>query len=66
MIMAKEKITDWTGKIIGFVETDSCGNKVLRDFYGRILGKYNKQMNVTQEFSGRVVGKGDILMTLLR
>lgn len=64
--MAKETLRDWTGKIIGFVETDSSGNKVLRDFYGRILGKYDKPMNVTRDFYGRVVGKGDILMTLLR
>ena len=62
----KEPIKDWTGKIIGFVETDGSGNKILRDFYGRILGKYDKSMNVTREFSGRIVGKGDILMTLLR
>lgn len=62
----KEPIKDWTGKILGFVETDGSGNKVLRDFYGRILGKYNKSRDITQDFYGRQVGKGDVLMTLLR
>lgn len=62
----REPIKDWTGKILGFVETDSNGNKVLKDFYGRILGKYNKRLDVTQDFYGRKVGSGDILMTLLR
>lgn len=63
---AKEPVKDWQGKILGFVETESNGNKVLRDFYGRILGKYDKSLNVTRDFYGRQVGKGDVLMTLLR
>ncbi len=64
--MKKEPIKDWTGKILGFMETDSRGNKILRDFYGNILGKYDKGLNVTRDFYGRQVGKGDILLTLLR
>ncbi len=62
----KEPIKDWQGKILGFMETESNGNKVLRDFYGRILGKYDKSLDVTRDFYGRQVGKGDVLMTLLR
>lgn len=62
----KEPIKDWQGKILGFIETESNGNKVLRDFYGRILGKYDKSLDVTRDFYGRQVGKGDVLMTLLR
>lgn len=62
----KEPIKDWQGKILGFMETESNGNKVLRDFYGRILGKYDRSLDVTRDFYGRQVGKGDVLMTLLR
>ena len=62
----KEPIKDWQGKILGYTRIDSQGNKVLTDFYGRILGKYNKKLDITQDFYGRQVGKGDILMTLLR
>ena len=65
-MIQKEKIKDWTGKIIGFVETDSVtGNKVVRDFYGRIKGKYIKRLNVTQDFYGRQVAKGDQATMLL-
>ena len=65
-MIQKDKIKDWTGKIIGFIETDSTnGNKVVRDFYGRILGRYNKKLNITQDFYGRTVGKGDLLLMLL-
>ncbi|MBQ3013714.1 MAG: hypothetical protein IJD75_01070 [Clostridia bacterium] len=62
----KEPIKDWQGKILGFIETESNDNKVLRGFYGRILGKYDKSLDVTRDFYGRQVGKGDALMTLLR
>jgi len=62
----RETIKDWTGKILGFVDHESSGDKTLRDFQGRILGKYVKSFDVTRDFYGRQVGKGDILMTLLR
>ena len=62
----KEPIKDWTGKLIGFISTEPNGNKVLYDWHNHILGKYNKNLNITQDFHGRQVGKGDILLTLLR
>lgn len=59
-MIERQKVKDWTGKIIGFIDTDSVtGNKVIRDFYGRIQGKYNKKLNITQDFYGRTVAKGD-------
>lgn len=65
LIMAKEKIQDWTGKIIGWVEW-SGNKKWLSDWQGRRLGYYDKLLNITCDFYGRQVGKGDILMMLLR
>ena len=32
-------IRDFSGKIIGKIETDRAGNKIVRDFYGHILGR---------------------------
>ena len=55
----KESVKDHYGRIIGFIETDSVGNKIAKDFYGRIVGKYDKNTNLTKDFYGRVVGKGD-------
>ena len=55
----KESVKDNYGRIIGFIETDSVGNKIAKDFYGRIVGKYDKNTNLTKDFYGRVVGKGD-------
>lgn len=59
-------IKESSGKILGFVETKPNGDKILRDFYGKILGRYVKGLNATQDFSGRKVAQGDCLMMLLR
>lgn len=65
-MIERDKIKNWQGRIIGFVDTDTAtGNKVVRDFYGKILGKYNKRLNITQDFYGRIVSKGDRVMMLL-
>ena len=37
MTVNKECIRDKSGKIIGWIETDHLGNKLARDFYGRIV-----------------------------
>lgn len=62
----RETVKDWTGKILGFVDKEANGKKTLRDFHGRILGTYDPNLDLTRDFYGRQVGKGDILMTLLR
>lgn len=63
--MALEKLTDWTGKIIGWTEWQ--GNKKwLYDFNHRKLGYYDKSTNKTYDWQNRLVGNGDISMTLLR
>lgn len=65
-MIQKDKIKDWKGRIIGFIETDTTtGNKVTKDSYGRVLGRYIKKLNHTQDFYGRVVAKGDQSAMLL-
>ena len=58
-IISKEPIREFNGKIMGFIETDRDGNQQVRDFYGRILGTFDKKMNVTRDFYGRIVAQGD-------
>ena len=55
----QEILRDFYGKIIGYIETDNQGNKVIRDKYRKILGRYDKKMNVTRDFYGRIIGKGN-------
>ena len=58
-IISKEPVREFNGKIMGFIETDRDGNQQVRDFYGRILGTFDKKMNVTRDFYGRIVAQGD-------
>lgn len=64
--MFKEAITERSGKILGWVETDTVGNQTLTDFYGKIVGKYDVKFNETRDFYGRRVSRGNQLMMLLR
>ena len=65
MIVNKDIIRDRSGKILGYIETDHLGNKLVRDFYGKILGRYNKTSRLTKDFYGRIVAQGDATAGLL-
>lgn len=59
-------IRDFSGRIVGYIETDAQGNKIVRDFYRVILGKYDKRNNVTRDFYGRVIARGDASASLIK
>ena len=61
----KTPIKDFYGRIIGWVQEDSVGNKKLTDFQGRIKGRHDKATDTTRDFYGRIVAKGDQLSMLL-
>lgn len=59
-------LKDRMGKIIGTISVESNGDKVLRGFYGNILGRYSAMTNLTKDFYGHIVGQGDCLTMLLK
>lgn len=63
--ISKEPIREFGGKIIGWIETDKDGNQQVRDFYGKILGKYDKSLNVTRDFYGRILTRGNTVAGLV-
>lgn len=63
--MDRQTIRDFTGRIIGFIDTDPRGDKTVRDFTGRILGYYRKGTNTTTDFTGRIIANGDCSSSLL-
>ena len=63
--ITKEPIRKLGGAIIGYVETDKQGNKQVRDFYGKILGYYDKKTNTTRDFYGRIISQGDTVIGFL-
>ena len=61
----EQRITDYHGKVIAFISTDNNGNKVIKDFHSKILGRYDKQSDTTRDFYGRFVARGDALTMLI-
>ncbi len=61
----EQRITDYHGKTIAFIATDNYGNKVIKDFHARVLGRYDKQSDTTRDFYGRFVARGDALTMLI-
>ena len=60
-----ETIRDFYGKILGFIEEDMQGNKTAYNFHRQILGTYNKKENVTRNFLGAIVARGDVTTSLI-
>ena len=63
--MKIQTIRDFYNRVIGYIETDRDGNKIVRNFYKKILGRYDKKHDVTRDFYNRIVGKGDLSTMLL-
>ena len=58
-------IREYSGKILGYIYVDEKGNKTVREFTGKTLGYYYADRDVTTDFSGRVLARGDIASALL-
>lgn len=59
-------IKDFYGRVLGYVEDKSNGDRVAYNFYGKVLGTFIKKRNVTTDFYGRVLGQGDFVVSLIR
>ena len=58
--MERQMIRQFSGKIVGFIDVDSNGDKTVRAFSGMILGYYRKNRDVTTDFYGKIIAWGDI------
>ena len=65
MLVNRTSIREFSGKIIGYVDLDTTCDKIVRDFYGKILGRYDKKQNVTRDFYGKIIAYGDQAAMLL-
>lgn len=60
------RLTDFYKRTIGYIEEDTVtGDAVAKDFYGRVVGRYIKNLNTTRDFYGRTVGTGNLLSSLV-
>jgi len=59
-----QELRDRNGRLLGKIS--QSGNKQeLRDAIGKLKGYYNVQTNETRDSIGRLVGKGNLLSSLL-
>jgi len=63
--MKETLIKDFHGRILGRIQTDENGDKTVKDFHGRVLGRYKKTQNVTTDFYGRIIARGDASASLI-
>ena len=62
--MADQVLKDKAGRTIGRI-SEVSGKFVIKDSAGRKKGEYDPKTNVTKDSSGRKVGTGNLLTTLL-
>jgi len=53
------------GQLLGTLHQEN-GYTILRDKHNNKLGAYNPRTNDTRDANGRLIGRGDLLGTLLR
>jgi hypothetical protein len=62
--MSTQELRDKTGRLLGKIKEVS-GKLELRDATGRLKGKYDPKTNQTRGPSNNLIGKGNLLATLL-
>ena len=50
---------------MGWIDNSITGKLYIRDWMGRICGWYDIRTNLTCDKQGRIVGRGNLLTTLL-
>lgn len=63
--MADQELRDRGGKLLGRIKQVGNGRFEGRDAGGRLKGTYDPKTNETRDPGGRLVGKGNMLSTLI-
>lgn len=63
--MNKQELRDRNGKLLGKISETSSGKYEIRDINGKLLGKYDEASNSTRDVNGRLIGRGNLLVTFL-
>lgn len=61
----RQVIRDFNGTILGYIYVDGKGDKTVKDFTGKILGYYYADRDVTTNFYGKILTRGDTASALL-
>ncbi|MCS5629401.1 MAG: hypothetical protein NZ744_01135 [Pirellulaceae bacterium] len=64
--MSTQQIRDQNGRLLGTISVGPNKQQNARDGRGRFLGSYDPHTNVTRDASGRAIGTGNSLASLIR
>ena len=64
--MSTQQIRDQKGHLLGTISSSPNNQQNARDSHGRFLGSYDPHTNVTRDASGRAIGTGNSLASLIR
>ncbi|MEO0008595.1 MAG: hypothetical protein RJA20_2791 [Bacteroidota bacterium] len=63
--MAQQTLKDRNNNTIGYILTDAKGRQTIKDKNMVVKGYYDPETNVTKDKNLRVVGRGNLLATLI-
>jgi len=63
--MGIRELRDRSGKLMGKIKELSSGQLEARDEKGVLKGRYDPRADQTRDPTGKLVGKGDLLASLL-
>lgn len=63
--MSKQELRNRTGRLIGTIDLQSTGKYEGRDATGKLKGTYDSKTNETRDARGQLVGKGNLLSSLI-
>ena len=61
----RETIKEFSGSIIGYLDHEDNGDITVRAFSGKMLGRYEKSGDVTKDFYGKILYRGNMASALL-
>ena len=61
----RETIREFSGSVVGYLDHESNGDITVRNFYGKVLGRYERSSDTTKDFYGKVLFRGNMAAALL-
>ena len=61
----RETIRTYSGQIVGYLDHESNGDITVRNYSGQMLGRYDARNDVTKNYAGQIVYRGNMAAALL-
>lgn len=63
--MFRKTLRDRNQHVLGYIDTELSGRQCLRDSNNHVLGYYDPKFDETRDSNQHLIGKGNLLTTLL-